>query len=117
MIVVGEDSTRVVAVVIAVVVLDERRRQARGESRHLFGHGHGHGGDGEGWSGRYGDPRGNVFGVAAVGGILIFVTAVVVLLVSSEGARVAVGLAAAVGEAGERLRRPGTESKLFSSIE
>ena len=33
---------------------------------------------------------------------------------SPEGARVTVGLAAALGEAGEGLRRPGTESKLFS---
>ena len=33
---------------------------------------------------------------------------------SSEGARVAVRFAAALGKAGERLRRPDEESKLFS---
>ena len=67
-----------------------------------------HRGDGEGRGGRHGDG-----GIVPVdGGILV--GAVVVLLVSSEGASVTVRLAAALGQAGERLRRPGEESKLFS---
>ena len=73
-------------------------------------HGHCHRGDGEGWGGGNGDPRRDeVVGVAAVSGV--FVAAVVILLVSSEGARVAVRLAAALGEAGERLRRPAKRWK------
>ena len=63
-----------------------------------------HRGDGEGRRGGHGD-----VGVVPVdGGILV--GAVVVLLVSSEGARVAVRLAAALGQAGERLSRPEVES-------
>ena len=70
-----------------------------------------HRGDGEGRSGRHGDT-----GVIPVdGGILV--GAVVVLLVSSEGASIAVRLPAALGQAGERFRCPNAESKLFSSLQ
>ena len=97
MIVIGEDAT-------CVAIRNEGRRQARGDGGDLFLNGQGHRGHGEGRSGRHGDA-----GVVRVDGG-IFVGAVVVLLVSSEGARVAVRLAAALGQAGERLSRPEVES-------
>ena len=95
LIVIGEDAT-------CVAIRDEGRRQARGDGGNLFLNGQRHRGDGEGRSGCHGDA-----GVVPVGGILV--RAVVVLLVSSEGACVAVRLAAALGQAGERLRRPDAE--------
>ena len=113
-IVVGKDSTGAVATV-AAVVLNQRGREARGERRHLLGHGHRHRGDGEGRSGRHGGGGGGGGG-HGVTRVVDVRRAVMVLLVSSEGARVAVGLAATLGEAGEGLRRPGADSKLMFTL-
>ena len=115
-IVVGKYSTGAVAT-IAAVALDQRRREARGERRHLLGHGHRHRGDGEGRSGRHGGGGSGGGGDGGVTRIVdVLVNAVVIFLVPSEGARVAVGLAATLGEAGEGLRRPGTDSKLIFAL-